>query len=359
MKKIAVVIISLMMIFPCITSFTANAEGDDYYAEMSAELDDILSEFDLELETADVNSLTFENLWDRLYRAVSDKLNAPMRILSGIFLVIILSTITKSAIDTTDEIYNIIAVIASSAVIIPQIIGVYEDILTTIQRTGGFIIVFVPVLSAVSVACGGFTSAGMCHMLLLGASEVIVRLSESYLMPILSVIASLGITGSVFPSTSLDSIVNLLKKTLTWAISLVMTLFSGFVTLKCSIAGRTDGVTAKTAKMIVSGFVPIAGGAVSDAYATVKGSFEVVGGTIGTAGIIGIVLILLPAILEILVYRFVMWAGSAVADVFSADAMSKLLKSMDSGFAIAQCVLICYSVIFILCTAILMKTFGG
>lgn len=357
MKKILVLIISLFAVFSCITSFTAFAE-ENCYAEMSAELDDILSEFDLGFETADMETLSFENLWDRLWSVVSARLVTPVKVLSGIFLVIVLSTVTKSAIDTTDEIYNIISVIASSAVIIPQIISVYENILVTIQRTGSFILVFVPVLSAISVASGGFTSAGICHMLLLGASEVIVKLSESYLMPILAVIASLGITGSVFPSTSLDSIVNLLKKTLTWAISVTMTLFSGFVTLKCTIAGRADGVAAKTAKMLVSGFVPIVGGAVSDAYSTVKGSFEVVGGTVGTAGIIAIALILLPIILEILVYRFVMWAGSAVADVFSADAMSKLLKSMDSGFAIAQCILICYSVIFILCSAILMKTFG-
>lgn len=360
MKRLIIVIISLLLVFSCVSVFSVcAAEEDDFYTEMSAEIDDILSDYGIGIEAEDMESLSLSSLWDRLWAAVSARLSAPMRLLSGILLVILFGTVAKSAIETTDEIYNMVCVISSSVVIIPQIIGVYEDILGTIQRTGGFILVFVPVMSAVSVACGGFTTAGVCHMLLLGASEVIVRLSESYLLPILSVTASLGITGSVFPSTSLDSLVNLVKKTLTWIISVTMTLFSGFVALKCTITGRADGAAAKTAKMLVSGIIPIVGGAVSDAYSTVKGSFEVIGGTIGGAGIIAIIMLLLPSILELMVYRFVMWTGSAAADVFSSDAMSKLLKSIDSGFAIAQCVLVCYSIIFILCSAILMKTFGG
>ena len=79
----------------------------------------------------------------------------------------------------------------------------------------------------------------------------------------------------------------------------------------------------------------------------------------GAAGIIAIVLIILPILLELLIYRFVMWAGGAAADMFGTESLSKLLKCIDSGFAIAQCLMICYSVIFVLCTAILMKTFGG
>ena len=360
MKKLIIVIISLMLVFCYVSPFSVcAAEEKDFYTEISAEIDDILSDYGIGIEAEDMENLSLSSLWDKLWDAVSARLAAPMRLLSGIFLVILFGTVAKSAIETTDEIYNMVCVISSSAVIIPQIIGVYEGILGTIQRTGGFILVFVPVMSVVSVACGGFTTAGVCHMLLLGASEVIVRLSESYLLPVLSVTASLGITGSVFPSTSLDSLVNLVKKTLTWIISVTMTLFSGFVTLKCTITGKADGAAAKTAKMLVSGFIPIVGGAVSDAYSTVKGSFEVISGTIGAAGMIAIIMLLLPSILELMVYRLVMWTGSAAAEVFSSDAMSKLLKSIDSGLAIAQCVLVCYCVIFILCSAILMKTFGG
>ncbi len=360
MKKIFIIVISLILIFPCFAPFSVYAsELSDYTMEITEELDGILSEFGTGFEAADMDDLSLEALGSIIWSELSSRLSSPMKMLSSVFLVIVFSSVMKSAADNSDKMYSTICVIASVMVILPQLADVYSGILRTIQNTGGFILVFVPVLSAVSVACGGFSTAGVCHMMLLGASEVIVKLSESYLLPVLGITASMGAAGSVFPSTSLESIVNLLKKTVTWGISITMTLFTGFVTLKCSITGRADGAAAKTAKMLVSGFVPIVGGAVSDAYSTVKGSFEVIGGTVGAAGIAAIAVLLLPTLLELLVYRFVMWAGSAAADVFAAQEISKLLKSIDSGFAIAQCVLVCYSVIFILCTAILMKTFGG
>lgn len=360
MKRLIVIAVSLILIFPCISPISAFAEDTtDYTAEITEELDGILSEFGTGFELSDMVNLSLSNLWDRLWQEFSSRLSSPVKMMSSVFLVIVFSAVVKSFSDSSEDMYNMICVIASVIVILPHLTEVYGGILQSIQTMGGFILVFVPVLTAVSVACGGFTTAGVCHMLLLGASEVIVRISECYLLPVLGVTASIGATGSVFPNTSLDSIVNLLKKAVTWGISITMTLFTGFVTLKCTITGRADGAAAKTAKMLVSGFIPIVGGAISDAYSTVKGSFEVIGGTVGAAGIIAIAIIILPTLLELLVYRFVMWAGSAAADVFGADSISKLLKSIDGGFAIAQCVMICYSVIFILCTAILMKTFGG
>lgn len=360
MKRVIIAIIAAMTIFLCISPFSVYAaDSGEYAAEITEELDAILDDYDIGFNSWDMSELSFKNLWDRLWGNISARLAAPMRVLSTVFLIILLGTVTKSAVSVSDSIYDMVCVTVSLTVIIPQVIAVYEGVLQTISITGSFILVYIPVLSAVSVFCGGFSTAGVCNMLLLGASEMIVKLSESYLMPVIAVTVSLGITGSIFPSTSLDSLVNLLKKLVTWGISITMTLFSGFVTLKCTISGKADGAAAKTAKMLVSGFVPIVGGAISDAYSTVKGSFEVIGGTVGAAGIIGIIMLLLPWIIELTVYRAVMWAGSAAADVFSSEAVSKLLKCIDGGLAIAQCVLVCYSVIFILCSAILMKTFGG
>ena len=140
--------------------------------------------------------------------------------------------------------------------------------------------------------------------------------------------------------------------------TLVMTLFTGFVTLKCSIAGKADGVALKTTKVLISGVVPVIGGAVSDAYSTVKGSLEIIGSTVGAAGIIGIVVLMLPSILELFIYRGVMLIGASISDLFSANSMSKLFRSFDSGLAIAQCIQICYMLMFLISSAILAQTMG-
>ena len=135
-----------------------------------------------------------------------------------------------------------------------------------------------------------------------------------------------------------------------------MTLFSGFVTLKCTLAGKADGAAAKTAKFVISGSIPIVGGAVSDAYSSVRGSFDVIVSTAGIAGTLAVVLIMLPPVIEIIIFRAVIWIGTSAAELFSAAPLAKLLKGLDSGLAIAQSVLVSYMVIFVICTAMVMQS---
>lgn len=362
MKKTVIIVFTFIVLLLIAAPFSVSAtDAEDYRDEISSQLDEVLSDYDLGIGYEDISELSFGELASLIGDKLASRLARPVRMLSAVFLVIVAGSVLKSAAGgalggTSGEMHNMICVLAAVTVTAFPLLDVFGETLTDIQICGGFILVFVPVFSAISLICGGFTSAGVYHMLTLGASEMLIKLSESYLLPLLGVIMALAVSGSVFPNTSLDSIVNLLKKASTWVITVIMTLFTGFVGLKCSIAGKADGAATKTAKMIVSGFVPIVGGAVSDAYSTVKGSFEVIGGTVGAAGIIGIILLLLPKILELFIYRGVMWIGAAAAEIFSADAVAKLLKSFDSGLAIAQCLLICYSLMFIISSAILAQT---
>lgn len=362
MKKIFV-FLAVIFVFLAVSPFSVYAEDySEPLIEISDELDSILDEYDLGFSVENISELSFSELVIEIKNSLVSRIQAPVRILCAIFLVVIFSTLMKSAGSTSlsknsADIYNMVCVMTAVTVIVPQLLTIYNETLQTIQHGGNFILVFVPIFSAVSAASGGFTSAGVYHIMMLAASELIIKLSESYLLPVLSITSAFAVTGSVFPSTSLDSLVNLLKKAITWGITITMTLFTGFVSLKCTIAGKTDGMAAKTAKMLVSGFIPIVGGAVSDAYSAVKGSFEVIGSTMGTIGIIAIVLVILPKIIELFIYRAVMWIGSAAADIFSDNSVSKLLKGIDSGLVIAQSILVSYGIMFILCSAILMQTF--
>ncbi|MDE5936993.1 MAG: hypothetical protein K2G83_06285, partial [Ruminococcus sp.] len=277
MKKAVIIFLSLIIVFTFILPVSAMAEDiSSPVDEITEQIDSILDDYDIGFDISDMDSLSLTELIDRIKNHLISHLDAPLKIMCSIFIVIICSTLTNNAVSKSTDIYNMVCVMTAVTVIVPQLISVFGETLYTIQVGSSFILVFVPLFTAVSVISGGFTSAGVYHMMMLGASEMIVKLSESYLLPVLSVISAFAVTGSVFPNTSLDSLVNLLKKTVTWGISITMSLFVGFVTLKCTITGKSDGVAAKTAKMLVSGFVPIVGGAVSDAYSTVKGSFDVI-----------------------------------------------------------------------------------
>lgn len=71
-----------------------------------------------------------------------------------------------------------------------------------------------------------------------------------FLLPILSVTVVLAVSGSVFPNVSVESIVKLIKKLITWGMTVAMTLFTGFTTMKCTLAAKTDGAAAKQLNLL-------------------------------------------------------------------------------------------------------------
>ena len=101
------------------------------------------------------------------------------------------------------------------------------------------------------------------------------------------------------------------------------------------------------------------GGAVSDAYSTVRSSFSIIQGTAGAAACFGVILLIMPTVLQIVTVRLVMWVGTAVSGLFDEGTMTKLLRSLDNTLSIVQSLLICYGMMFILCTAVIMNNTGG
>lgn len=364
MKRIFLFAVIIFLMFTSFIPVNAAADYDEDRSEISSQLDDVLSEYDIDWRYDDISGLGFGELWETVSGSLADKLKAPARLLASLLAITIFTAVMRGMGDgvfskgSNSGLYNMVCVLTAVTVITPSLFAVYESALSAIERTGGFMLVFVPVFAGITIASGGIASGGIYNMMILGASELFAGLTDSFLMPILSVTAVLAVSGSVFPNVSVESIVKLIKKLITWGMTVAMTLFTGFTTMKCTLAAKTDGAAAKTAKFIISGFVPIVGGAVSDAYSTVRGSFDVIRSTVGTAGNIAILIFVVPPLIELLVFRGVMWIGTAAAELLSADSLVRLMKGIDSGLAIAQSVLVCYSVMLILCTGILVQSFS-
>lgn len=364
MKRFFALAVLPIIIFFIAVPLNSAAEYETEQSEIAGELDDILSDYDIGWGSGDISGLTFGEIWEKIADSLSDRLHAPMKLLVTLLAVIVFTAVVKGLGDgvftggRNSGLYGMVCVLTAVTAITPSLFVVYENALTAVQRTGGFMLVFVPVFAGITIACGGTLSGGAYSMMILGASELFTALTDKYLMPVLGVTLVLAVSGSVFPNVSVDGIVKLIKKLITWAMTVSMTLFTGFAAMKCTLAAKTDGAAVKTAKYLISGFVPIVGGAVSDAYSTVRGSFDVMRSTIGTAGNIAVLLFILPPVIEILVFRGVMWIGTAAAELLSADPLVRLMKAIDSSLAIVQSVLVCYSVMLIICTGILIQSFG-
>ncbi|MBQ8298206.1 MAG: hypothetical protein IJX77_10540 [Ruminococcus sp.] len=365
MKRLikAIIVIVSAVLMSGIFSFSVLAEDSSVSdEEIRGQVNEMLEEYDISYSYDDMGELSLRGMLSSIKEAALTRIKAPMRLLGIILIIVIFISFMKNVGETafpensSANLYNLVCVLSAVAVVSPPLMELYENAADTLERGGGFMLVFVPVFAGITIMSGGITSGAIYNTVVLGAAEIMVQLAANIVMPVLTMTAALSISGSVFPNATLDSITQLMRKIITWGLTAAVTLFTGFVSLKSTLGSSVDGFATKTIKFLISGFVPIVGSAVSDAYATVRGSFDIMRCTAGTAGTIAVVLIMLPPILETAAFRIVMWTAKTAAEMFSVTPLEKLFKGLDAGLAIVMSVLICFSVLFVISTAILMKS---
>ncbi len=356
--------IFILVFIACFFQIKAQAAELDYGSEeISSQVDDMLDEYDISFKWSDMQGLSAGEMLSEIIEAVKARISAPVGLLGTIFVIIIFSALIKNFCENSQKrsssanLCAMICILSAVAVISTPLLTVYESASESISAGGGFMLAFVPVFAGITMASGCITSAGVYNMIILGAAELMIQAADKLIMPLLSMTAALAVTAGIFANSTVDSLIKLIKKIITWTMTVAAGLFTGFISLKSTLGNVAEGFASKTAKFMISGFVPVIGSAVSDAYSTVKGSFDIMRCTAGTAGTVAIILIMLPPVLEIIVFRFVMWLGTAAAEMFSDAPLAKLLKNFDSGLAIALSILVGFGLLFVISTAILMKSY--
>lgn len=361
MKKCLILIFAIILLLLFSVPTNAVAEGETApQNEVITQFEGVLQEYDVGYSPDELSGISFSGLVKDIAARTSETLGAPLNLLGTILLVIVITSVLRSfgggILGNSEKLYSMVCVITAVTVIAEPLASIFTQTLETVKICGNFIVVYIPVFAGITATCGNIGSAGIYDISLLAASELIVQLVSGMLMPVLSAVTMLSVAGGAALKSNFGGAVQLMRKLITWGLTVSMTLFTGFLTLKCTVAAKADGAASKTARFLISGLVPVVGGAVTDAYATVRSGLDIVRGTVGAGGCIVMIIMILPPVLHILVYRAVIWTGSAAADIFGEEQMSSVLKSIDSGLAIAESVLICYGMMFILCTAILMQT---
>ena len=254
---------------------------------------------------------------------------------------------------------EMICVLCAVGVVVKPIGNVLLLTSQRLEASAGFMLNFSVIFASVLTVCGGLTTAVAYQTAILGACEAAMQLAVHVLLPILSMGLALSIVDAVNPSISLDGIVKLLHKGTVWVLGLMMSLFLGILSLQSMTGVASDKLASKTTKFMISNFIPFVGGAVSDAYSTVMGSMGVLKTTTGVIGILSVLSLFLPVLLELVIYRFMMALSGAIAEIFAVERVARLLKSMERILAAAFSVAVSFSVIFVVSTALLLLISGN
>ncbi len=367
--------IILTIVFLMISSGILCCAADDNPADSLQQAADSLAipaEIDAELSRLGIEpgqpesllTLSPEEFLHSLLETAAKELSAPLR-LCGILLTLtvltaILGNLGDAAADGAlrrcfDALCTLLCIGAAASPLCDCLI-----------RTAGalenghlFMSSYIPVFGAF-IAAGGHVAGGASYQVcVLFLTEGIMQLMHGILFPVLQMSAALGIADAVNPALRLGGFVKGMRTAVTWLLGFVMTMFSALLSIRSIVASAADSLASKSVRLLASGLIPIVGNAVSDAYGTVQGSIRLMRNGVGAVGIAVILWLALPPLLSLICYRLVFRINGIFAEMSGVQALSQLYQNMQSVLSAAFAMLVCFAVMMIISTALILLLLGS
>ncbi|MGN1305161.1 MAG: hypothetical protein ACI4YB_09025 [Oscillospiraceae bacterium] len=292
---------------------------------------------------------------------VKDKINYPLRLLVMLFAVIIAGSIVEnfgSCIDnkSVSSVYGTICVLIAVGIISDPIVKCVKTASDTLYSGSDFVISYIPVFSGIMASSGCITSASAYSAVMVIFSDFVTVAAANYLMPLVSICTALGIIQSINGAFDIASITDMISKAVKVILGLIMTVFIGLLSLQSIIGASADTIGVKAAKYLASNCIPVIGGAVADAYTTLKASLGILRGGVGFFGIAVIFVSIAPALIEVVLVKLSFSIAEIISGMFGIKGIKTLLHNSSSVLSMVISLLVCFGMMLIISTAVMMMT---
>ena len=310
--------------------------------------------------TATEEATDWRYLANALLSAVGLRLSDAARLLAtlvGLLLIAaILARLRESIGGASGEMFGFCLRLALYAAIVTQTAGMVtlvQNYFATLRTlTGGMI----PAMGVLYALGGNLGQAALNEEILLVFLTVCEYVSTVVTPPVCAVCMAFSLMDAFGVRLTLAALCDRVKKWYTSLLGLVLFLLGLALSAQSVLVGRADSLGMRGVKYAVGTWIPVVGGAISGTLGTVAEGVRLLRGICGVSGVVLVALLLIPTLIQLLIFRGVLNLGVTVATLLGCDGEARLLGEMASlhGY-LAAAVSIC-SVLFILALTLLIHS---
>lgn len=376
MKMQRFLIFLLLFIFiPCtvcaedLSSDKYNEVLSDYdlsFFEDSLDKDTYKTLEDLGLSDFDYNSITSLSLEKTLNYVLSlfkQKAKAPLSSCLTVLIFVILSCFLQSFSDKKDDginqTYSTVSALIITVVVLSKLTHTISVCVSSVSVAGDFIYAFVPVFCMLVVVSGSGAVGFSTNTLLLALSQGMSFLASNVFMPLVNCFLALGICSSLRYELHLTKLISTVKKIITTCISFLCGVFVSVLSVKTAVAAKADMLGIRSIRFAVNSVVPVIGSSISEGLLSIQAYSSLIKSSVGIVGIVAVVLVFLPAIVETAVWRISLSFCSVLSDVFGDKSVSSVLNAFREALLLANVIIILSMVTTVISIGILVAAGGG
>ena len=131
------------------------------------------------------------------------------------------------------------------------------------------------------------------------------------------------------------------------------------LSVKTAVAAKADMLGIRSIRFAVNSVVPVIGSSISEGLLSIQAYSSLIKSSVGIVGIVAVVLVFLPAIIETAVWRISLSFCSVLSDVFGDKSVSSVLNAFREALLLANVIIILSMVTTVISIGILVAAGGG
>lgn len=337
-----------------LSSFEKELDADTY------KMLDELGVLDFSYES--ITGLSFNDIVDLLKSLFQKKAELPIKSSVTVLVFILLSAFLQSlkaeSDDSVNMIYSTATALLVSTVVIVKLTSTVSLASMAISVASNFVYAFIPVFCSIVVASGGITTGFSTNTTLLILAQGLSFISSNVFMPIVNCYLALGVTSSLRYELNLDKLLSSVKKIITTCISFVSGVFVSVLSVKTAVAGRADMLGLRSIRFAINSVVPVIGSSISEGLLSIQAYSSLIKSSVGIVGVMAVVLVFLPSIIEVVLWRISLTLCVIVSDVFGDKSVSAVLNAFLNTLLLINVILILSMVTTVISFGILIAAGG-
>ena len=364
MKKFAragrcIFLLLLLCILSSIAFFPASADGEDQEADLSGNIDEILSELDTEELQEYLDSLTDEQKelfggsiteairsvidgdfkldYSNVLSAVAGLIFSGLKGMLPAFCVICSIAIlcgllthfrSSFAENGTAKLIHFVGYSAILVLILSSLAGVLGDCISSVNSMRAQMQAIFPVLLTLIATSGGSVSVAVYQPAVLFLSEAVVGVITSAVFPLAGLIFVLNMVGNMSKEIRVKNFSSLFAGIIKWTLGITLAAFTVFLTVQGITSASYDGLSFKAAKYAISNSVPIVGGFLGSGFDLVIAGSVLIKNAVGSCGIALLVIVLAAPLIQLAVCNLFLKIAAAVTAPVGGSGNSHFLSSL-------------------------------
>lgn len=312
------------------------------------------------LNSAIKGKIDNKTIYKKIINLLGKEVKTGIKSLVSILIIIVIHSILKSISENlqNDNVSKMIYYVQYIA-IVTVIMNNFSNVITMVKETAtnlvGFMNSLVPILVSLMLYTGSITTSSILEPAILFMINFIGNIIQSFLIPAVLIAATLSIVSKIGDKVQIDKISKTFNSGIIWILGVILTTFVGVISLEGTLSSSIDGITAKTAKAIVSSSIPIVGKILGDAVDTVLGCGIILKNAIGVIGVVIIIGICIMPIIKIAILTISYKILASISEAIADTKIIKLLEQIGDIFKVLLAILCSISVMVIVGTTLVIK----